>query len=93
MFDEEEHARMARLHLDPILRFKVSPASRGQPLSEQLAPALVDEEVERLTGFPRMDAATLAHHRLSLYGPPCTKCGKPLRTPEARHCAACGTPR
>jgi hypothetical protein len=37
----------------------------------------------------RMDA--LWHHRLCRFGPPCRACGKPLRTPRATFCAACGT--
>ena len=30
-------------------------------------------------------------HRFGAFGPPCTECGLPLRTPRARICAACGT--
>lgn len=33
---------------------------------------------------------TIMHHRIALYGPPCSVCGKPLRTPQAQFCAACG---
>ncbi len=43
-----------------------------------------------LTGFDETNADALWHHRISLFGPPCTRCGKPLRTPRAKHCAECG---
>lgn len=48
---------------------------------------------ERLTGFRETNHLAIYHHRLSLYGPPCKACGKPLRTPQAKLCAACGAPR
>lgn len=48
------------------------------------------EAYERLTGFRETNPQALYHHRISLYGPPCSNCLKPLRTPQARTCAACG---
>jgi hypothetical protein len=67
-------------------------ASLGEALNRvRYEPAL--DAYERLTGFRETNHLALWHHRLSLYGPPCTHCGKPLRTPEAKLCAACGTPR
>jgi len=48
---------------------------------------------EELTGFHETNVNALWHHRLSIYGPPCAACGKPLRTPQARSCAACGAAR
>jgi hypothetical protein len=49
---------------------------------------------ERITGSGDEDAAVVVmHHRLSTYGPPCAQCGKPLRTPQAALCAACGAAR
>ena len=47
------------------------------------------DEYERITGFAETNFNALYHHRLSLYGPPCSKCGKPLRSPKAKVCAAC----
>jgi len=35
----------------------------------------------------------LMHHRISIYGPICSTCSKPLRTPKASYCAACGADR
>ncbi len=48
---------------------------------------------KRITGFKETNPNALFHHRLSMYGPPCRACGKPLRTPQARFCAMCSTER
>jgi hypothetical protein len=48
------------------------------------------EQYFEITGFWETNPNALWHHRLSLYGPGCRACGKPLRTPRARYCAACG---
>jgi hypothetical protein len=49
------------------------------------------DEYER-TGFHETNANAIFHHRLSEYGPPCTPCGKPLRTPNAKFCGHCMRP-
>lgn len=43
-----------------------------------------------LTGFVETNPNAILHHNVDQYGPPCPQCHKPLRTPEARFCAACG---
>lgn len=48
---------------------------------------------EALTGFRETSPNALFHHRASHFGPDCEDCGKPLRTPWARFCAACGKAR
>jgi hypothetical protein len=51
---------------------------------------VVLEMYRLLTGFPETVPAAVAHHVISMYGPPCPRCTKPLRTPKAKFCAACG---
>jgi hypothetical protein len=42
------------------------------------------------TGAAEENPNAVWHHVASQYGPACAHCGKPLRTPAARWCAACG---
>ena len=46
---------------------------------------------ELFTGEPEANPNAVWHHVASQYGPPCVACGKPLRTPQAKVCAACGS--
>src|SRR6185312_15340401 len=47
-------------------------------------------EYQRITGFHEIHPSEVYHHRISLYGPPCPSCRKPLRSIRAKFCAACG---
>jgi hypothetical protein len=42
---------------------------------------------------PVLPVGHVLKHRLAAYGPPCAECHLPLRTPEAKVCAACGAKR
>lgn len=56
-------------------------------------PSGILEEYRQITGMEETNPNAIMHHRIAQYGPPCTQCGKPLRTPEASFCAACGKVR
>ncbi|MEO1275669.1 MAG: hypothetical protein AAFV96_09825 [Pseudomonadota bacterium] len=77
--DEEWHA------------IKVLAEERATSLGERLE--IVLSEYNRLTGFGETNVNAVHHHVASLYGPPCRSCARPLRTPKATVCAACGMQR
>jgi hypothetical protein len=43
-----------------------------------------------VTGFEETNANAVWHHVADLHCAPYSSCGKPLRIPRARKCAACG---
>ena len=56
---------------------------------QERAKPLIDYYFE-LTGVAESNKNAIVHHRISLYGDPCEKCGKPYRTKKATFCVACG---
>jgi hypothetical protein len=60
-------------------------------LKERFSPFLA--EYERITGCKETNPNAVWHHQLSLYGPPCKRCGKPLRSPHAKLCGSCMAPQ
>lgn len=79
MLDEEEFSRVTSLRNRSGNRFK-----------EMFSTML--EEYERVTGYRETNGNAVFHHRLAMYGPPCSRCGKPLRTPRAKLCGSCMAP-
>ena len=93
MLDEEEFAIVAKLYLRVMhgakkFRMRNDAPLSDVPLAELFRP--LREAYFELTGMNETNANAIMHHRISLYGPTCENCGKPLRTPRASFCAACG---
>jgi hypothetical protein len=96
MLDEQEFAEIASLHTLGLQSVKEYRADTGVPLqdvplAEHFQAMLA--RYEAITGFKETNPNAVWHHRLSLYGPPCKSCGKPLRSPRARLCGSCTAPR
>lgn len=95
MLDEEEYAEIFRLYSAATLDVKNfrrthETSLENTPLHELYKP--VCTEYERITGMCESDYDEIMMHRISLYGPPCKRCQKPLRTPKAKICGACMHP-
>lgn len=96
MLTEEEWDLVSPHLTNAVTQIKAYRDENGCSLAEALRNEFGREaliQYERITGFKETNPNALPHHRLSLYGPPCSHCGKPLRTPQARFCAMCSTPR
>jgi hypothetical protein len=95
MLDEEEFAEMWRLYGEGMsatkeFRQKWSIPLEGMQREVRFKPLL--DRYEQLTGLRETNPNAIMHHRLSMYGPPCKRCGKPLRSPKAKLCGACMFP-
>jgi hypothetical protein len=95
MLDEDEYHAIYALYGECFQRGQQEARERGNipskerlPLHEVFEP--VRKEYERMTGMADCHHNAILHHSISTYGPPCRRCGKPLRTPRAHFCAACG---
>ncbi|MFO1076405.1 MAG: hypothetical protein U1E73_01620 [Planctomycetota bacterium] len=93
MFDEVEWARLAPLLDGGIRAIKRYREDTGAALADvptrDLYSSMLSEH-QRIAGHAEVRPQDVWHHRRSMHGPPCQRCGKPLRTPEAKQCAACG---
>jgi ribosomal protein L37E len=93
-FEEAEHEELLVLWKVAVKRsnivsaFEVTRIARESPEFQA-----VRDRYQEITGQEMKTKCANFFHRLSEFGPPCNKCGKPLRTMKARFCAACGHER
>ena len=101
MLEEQEFARLEDVYRSAVRGAKSYRARRNArlkdtPVARLHRPVqLLYRRLSEAAGFeaPIVAADHVLRHRLAAYGPPCTKCGLPLRTPDAKICAACGAKR
>ena len=93
MLDEKEFTVVSKLYSECMHGARTMRMKNDLPLNETPISALfkpVREAYFQMTGMDESNENAIMHHRISLYGPACDYCGKPLRTPRASFCAACG---
>lgn len=93
MLNEDEFALIYPMYSECMrsikeYRRRVGTSLDDTSINESFKP--LRDEYARMTGIADCHQNAIMHHRISLYGPPCEACGKPLRTPQAAFCAACG---
>lgn len=95
MLDEVEYAELWAVYeacLGAVQRSRDGDDAmlRDTPLTELYRP--VRDAYARMTGVVGLEPRHMLTHRLAAFGPPCPRCGRPLRTPTAASCASCGRP-
>ncbi len=96
MLDEVEYAELWAVY--EACRRAMYRAREGGHATPRDAPVTglyrpVQDAYARMTGVVGVEPQHMLTHRLAAFGPPCTYCGRPLRTPTATSCVACGRPR
>lgn len=86
MLDDAEYAVAGELYSEGVRS-----RDRTGTRLERFKPLL--DYYKEVTGWDETEPNAIMHHCISMYGPPCEKCGKPYRTPKASFCAACGHKR
>lgn len=95
MLDEDEYGEILNLYGDCARATKEFGQRWNVPLEEanleeRFRP--LRQRYEEITAYRETNHNAIMHHQLSLYGPPCKRCGRPLRTPKAKLCGACMSP-
>jgi len=95
MLDASEWARVGPVLTNRVQAIKDYREQTGASIEQARteAPWEALAVYREITGYAETNIDALWHHRIELYGPPCHKCGKPLRTPVAKRCVECGTMR
>ena len=90
MLEEDEYRRVV-MDRTAISEYLKDPTQNMGQLKVEWFQRMCDG-YEAITGVRESASSNVFHHRLADYGPPCSNCGKPLRTARAKFCAACGHP-
>ena len=91
MLDDQEWDSVAPLlssHIKEVQRLRKEGFTADE--ARDRASKHACKRFNQITGFQETNPQAIWHHRRSLYGRDCPRCGKPFRTVQAKFCAECG---
>lgn len=88
MLNDEEFAELRKLYSECMRNTSGHTTELG--IAGMFRPLI--EKHEAMTGVQETNHNAIIHHELALYGSPCKRCGKLLRTPTTSKCFECGEP-